>query len=235
MSQNINRYLSAARNRASGTYNNASGRSTPVNNSGSATSVFKANGAQPTAAPVAPAYILQVSNSSAVTYTSGFDVLGAFQYLMGSSGTWSNGSFTLNGITISSVFTTVTYQQILWSTQSSPFQVGSVYLQSITGSANQVSDVYTLTSQSTSGETYSKPIKPFVNPNQYQNTITYNNSAFVINGYTKLTWSNIYASAVFQISLFPAAVIDPAQALNGSTVQNNFSAPSVATNTVTLQ
>ena len=178
---------------------------------------------------------MQISNASAATYTGGFDVLGAFQYLMGGTGTWANGSFTLNGITISSVFTTVTYQQILFASQSQPFQVGAVYLQSIAGNANQVSDVYTLTTQSTAGETYSRPIKPFINPNQFQSTITYNNNAFVVNGYTKLTWTNIYASAVFQISLFPAAVIDPAQALNGSSVQSSFVAPNVATNSVTLR
>jgi len=242
---NINRYLSSARNRAAGTYNNAGGGQ--VGTSGVGRGLANSQGSNPKAygfatgaatspsASVAPTYIIQISNSSNATYTGGFDVLGAFQYLFGSNGTWSNGSFTNDGITISSVFTTVSYQQILFSTQAQPFQVGAVYLQSVTGNANQVSDVYTLTTQSTAGETYSRPIKPYINPNQYQNTITYNNSAFVVNGYTKLTWSNIYANAVFQISFFPAAVIDPAQALNGSSVQNNYVAPNVATNTVTLQ
>ena len=243
---NINQYLSAARSRASQRWSNASGNQ--IGTGGSAYGAlankpgqsgmangFSAAGSSPAAA-VSPTYIIQVSNSSAVTYSSGFDVLGAFQYLMGSAGTWSNGSFTLNGITISSVFSTVTYQQILFASQSQPFQVGAVYLQGAgTGAANQVSDVYTLTTQSTAGETYSRPIKPYINPNQFQNTITYNNSAFVVNGYTKLTWSNIYGGSSFQISFFPAAVIDPAQALNGSSVQSNFVAPNVATNTVTLR
>jgi len=241
---NINRYLSSARNRAMGSYNSAAGQvgtagvgRALANSAASSTRAmnFATGTAASPAAAVAPTYIIQISNSSAATYTGGFDVLGAFQYLFGSNGTWLNGSFTLNGITISSVFTTVSYQQILFSTQAQPFQVGAVYLQSITGNANQVSDVYTLTTQSTAGETYSRPIKPFINPNQYQNTITYNNSAFVVNGYTKLTWTNIYASAVFQISFFPAAVVDPAQALNGASVQSNYVAPNVASNTVTLQ
>jgi len=246
MNNNINRYLANARNRASQQYHNAGGFQVGtagqpgqlINRGGSVAPSFGAAGQAAPAAAVAPSYIIQVSNSSNATYTGGFDVLGAFAYLYGSNngGTWSNaGSLTLNGITISSVYTTVNYQQILSSTQSQPFQVGAVYLQSITGNANQVSDVYTLTTQSTAGELYSRPIKPYINPNQYQNTITYNNSAFVINGYTKLTWSNIYASAVFQISFFPAAVIDPAQSLNGSSVQSQYTAPNVATNTVTLR
>lgn len=242
----IQRYLASSRKKASQTYHNAGGYQMGTAGSGSglvnrqgapaiATGFGAAGSAQP-AASVAPSYIIQVSNSSAATYSAGFDILGAFQYMPGSGiGTWSNGSFTYNGITISSVFTTVTYQQILMSSQSQPFQVGAVYLQSISGNANQVSDVYTLTTGSTAGETYSKPIKPYINPNQYQNTITYNNSAFVVNGYTKLTWSNIYADAVFQISFFPAAVIDPAQALAGSSVHSQYVAPNVATNTVTLR
>jgi hypothetical protein len=235
--------LASARSRASQRWNNASGNQIGVagpgsrlpNGPGSQAMApgFSATGAP--AASVAPTYIIQISNSSAATFTGGFDVLGAFNYLFGSGGTWANGSFTLDGITISSVFTTVTYQQILFASQAQPFQVGAVYLQSISGNANQVSDVYTLTTQSTAGETYSRPIKPYINPNQFQSTITYNNSAFVVNGYTKLTWTNIYASAVFQISFFPAAVIDPAQALNGSSVQSNFIAPNVATNSVTLR
>ena len=240
---NINRYLASARNRASQRWNNASGNQigtaganngAMLNRGGAPAPGFSATGAAPAAA-VSPTYIIQISNSSASTFTGGFDVLGAFNYLFGSAGTWANGSFTLDGITISSVFTTVTYQQILFASQAQPFQVGAVYLQSIDGNANQVSDVYTLTTQSTAGETYSRPIKPYINPNQFQSTITYNNSAFVVNGYTKLTWTNIYASAVFQISFFPAAVIDPAQALNGSSVQSNFVAPNVATNSVTLR
>jgi len=246
MNNNINRYLANARNRASQQYHNAGGFQVGtagqpgqlINRGGSVAIPFGAAGQAAPAAAVAPSYIIQVSNSSNATYTGGFDVLGAFAYLYGSNngGTWSNaGSFTLNGIVISSVYTTVNYQQILSSTQSQPFQVGAVYLQSINGNPNQVSDVYTLTTQSTAGELYSRPIKPYINPNQYQNTITYNNSAFVINGYTKLTWSNIYASAVFQISFFPAAVIDPAQSLNGSSVQSQYTAPNVATNTVTLR
>jgi len=247
---NINRYLANARNRASQTYHNATGRN-QIGTAGSPRQLVNIGGRMPAqgfsaagdassqaAAAVAPSYIIQISNSSNATYTGGFDVLGAFQYLYGNygGGTWNNaGSFTLNGITISSVYTTVNYQQILSSTQSQPFQVGAVYLQSVQGNANQVSDVYTLTTQSTAGELYSRPIKPYINPNQYQNTITYNNSAFVINGYTKLTWSNIYASSIFQISFFPAAVIDPAQSLNGTSVQAQYTAPNVATNTVTLR
>jgi hypothetical protein len=244
---NINRYLANARNRASQQYHNAGGMqigtsgapsNSLVNTNGGIARGFSAAGAAQPAAAVAPSYIIQISNSSNATYTGGFNVLGAFEYLYGNygGGTWDNsGNLTVNGITISSVYTTVTYQQILSSTQSQPFQVGSVYLQSIQGNTNQVSDVYTLTTQSTAGELYSRPIKPYINPNQYQNTITYNNSAFVINGYTKLTWSNIYATSVFQVSFFPAAVIDPAQSLNGTSVQSQYTAPNVATNTVTLR
>lgn len=189
---------------------------------------FSAAGAQNQATTdTTPQYIIQISNSSASTFTGGFDIFGASQYLFNSAGTWANGSFTLNGITISSLFTTVTYQQILTASMTQPFTSGGVYLQSISGNTNQVSDVYTLTSQSPGGELYSKPIKPYLSPNQFQNGITYNTSAFNITALTKLTWTNIYANAVFQISILPAQVIDPGAGLNGASVQKQYGQPSL--------
>ncbi len=180
----------------------------------------------------APQYILQVSNQSAQN-VSGFDVFGASQYLMGNNGggTWSNnGNFTLNGVTISSLFTTVSYQQILTSSMGNPFGVGGVYLESISGNAAQVTDVYTITSQDAGGKLYSEPIKPFLDPNQFQSGVTYNNAQFNMNALAKITWNTIYASAVFQITLFPAQIIDPSQALNQNQVQSRFGGPKVIGN-----
>jgi hypothetical protein len=172
-------------------------------------------------------YILQVSNASAAAVTN-FDVLGAAQYLFGNygGGTWDNaGNFTLNGVTISSVFTQVSYQQILSATTTQPFTVGAIYLQSTAGSASQVTDIFTLTSQAPGGQLYSEPIAPILNPMQFQTSVTYSDTSFNVTSLTKLTWNQIYASSVFQIRLYPAQVIDPAQSLNNNAVKQNFTRP----------
>lgn len=234
---NTTKYLAGIRkdmgnqwNNAGGNYRNASGGRllNSPGHSGQRTGNWNANGSA-NAYPSADPIILQISNASAAAVAN-FDVFGAGQYLTGSNGggTWSNsGNFTLLGVTISSVYASVSYQQILNSTQNQPFTVGSVYLQSVTGTTQQVSDVYSLTSNNQNGELYTKPIKPFLDAYQYQNGITYNTTSFNMGALTKLTWSTIYASAVFQISIFPAQMISPEQALNGGQVQSRFTRPQV--------
>ncbi len=235
----ISKYVGKVRSQMSQNFNGANGNGGFRNFNGTSLANGPAGGPAPrgnwnangggSAMQSAPQYILQVSNASA-SAVANFDILGAAAYLFGNNGggTWSNGgNFTLNGVTISSLYGTVSYQQILSASVSQPFTVGGVYLQSISGSANQVSDVYTLNSVNPSGENYSKPIKPYIDPGQFQAGISYNNVAFNVTGMTKLTWNQIYASAVFQITLFPAAVIDPGAALNQQAVNTQFGGPKV--------
>lgn len=233
-----NSYLAKIRNNMTG-WNNASGtknfrnmQGRQLQNSpgmvGQRTPNWNANGSS-NAMPNAQPMIIQVSNASAAA-VSNFDIFGAAQYLTGNygGGTWSNnGNFTLNGVTISSLFAGVSYQQILSSTQNNPFTAGGVYLESVTGSTQQVADVYNLTSQSPDGQLYTMPIKPYKDAYQFQNGITYNTASFNMGSLTKLSWQTIYASAVFQVSIFPAQIIDPSNALNGSNVSQNFGRPNV--------
>lgn len=184
------------------------------------------------AMPTGSQFIIQVSNASA-SAVSNFDVLGGANYLQGGygGGTWSAaGNFTLNGVTISSVFGTVSYQAMLAGFNTQPFVAGGVYLQSVAGSQQQVSDVYTLISQDPGGPSYSQPIKPFLDPYQQISSITYNNTSFAINSLTTLRWGIIYASAVFQITMFAAQIIDPTQALSGGSVNQSYGKPRVIGN-----
>ena len=184
---------------------------------------FNASG-NPQAAGIAPQYILQISNSSAAAQAN-FDIFGAAIYLNGSfnGATWSNsGNLTIGTVTISSVLPNVTYQQILASSAAKPFKVGGVYLQSIAGSTAQVTDVYQLTSQTAAGELYQMPIAPILDGYQFNAGITYNTTSFNVETMTKLTWSQIYGSAVFQIRIFPATIIDQSNALNNAQVHNTY-------------
>lgn len=189
---------------------------------------WNANGGS-NAGAIAPQYIIQVSNSTN-TSVSNFDVLGASIYLNGSFGgaTWSNsGNLTLNGVTISSVFGNISYQQILASSSTKPFTVGGVYLQSIAGSSAQVTDIYQVTSQTAGGELYQSQIAPALDSYQFQSSVIYNNTSFNIEPLTKLTWSLIYPNAVFQIRFFPSNIIDAANALSGGQVQTGYQKPRV--------
>lgn len=189
---------------------------------------WSANGSA-TAMSTAPQYILQISNASAAD-VQGFDIFGAAQYLMGgyNGATWSaSGNLTKNGVTVSSVFGNVTYQQILTSSMTQVFQAGGVYLQAIAGNNNMVSQTYQIISTSAGGKSYNENIKPFIDPTQFQNGITYNNQSFNITSLTTLTWNTIFASSVFQITIFPANIVDPAQALNQGQVQTGYTSPKV--------
>lgn len=195
---------------------------------------WSANGSSNAMPAGSPKYIIQLSNASNVNYNGGFDIFGASIYLNGfmGGGTWDiNGNFTKNGITVSCVFGTVTYQQMLAQSMSNPFTSGGVYLEAIAGLPGQVSQIYTLTSQDSGGQLYSVPVKPYIDPKQFQNNITYNTSAFNIDGLTKITWNTIYANSVFQISIFPSSVVNPTQSLNqGGNVMGNFGKPKVTAN-----
>ncbi len=240
--KNTNAYLQTIRANArnwsnasgnSGNFRNMQGRmlQNSPGNLGNRAPNWNANGggnAMPSAQPM----IIQISNQSAVDVAD-FSIFGAAQFLSGNygGGTWSNaGSFTQNGITVSSTFSSVSYQQILSTTQNNPFSAGMVYLQSSAGNPQQISDVYNITSQSPDGQLYTLPIKPYIDPYQFQTGITCNNSQFNIGSLTKISWQKIYASAVFQLTIWPAQVIDPSNALNNNNVAQNFSKPQVIGN-----
>jgi hypothetical protein len=189
---------------------------------------WNANG-NSTGGQTAPQYILTISNASAQN-VSAFDVFGASQYLSGNygGGTWNaDGSFTINGVTIRSGYTNVSYQQILTSVSYKPVTIGSVYLNSIAGSNAQVTDAYQVTSLTAGGEKYESNIVPILDGYQFQSGITYNNNSFIIEPLTKLTWSTIYASAQFQLRFFTANIVDASNALSGTAVQNSFGKPRV--------
>lgn len=192
---------------------------------------WNANGsanAMPSASPI----ILKVSNASNVDVAN-FPVFGAATYLTGNNGggTWAaNGNFTLLGITISSYFSSVSYQQILNNTQNSPFTAGSIQIQVISGNQAQASEIYTVNSVSNTGQSFSDPVSPFLDSYQFLAGITYNTISFNMSGLTQIIWNTVYALTTFKVSIFPAQTIDTAAALNGAPVQTSYTRPKVIGN-----
>jgi hypothetical protein len=177
--------------------------------------------------PSTKPYVILISNTSAAA-VSNFDILGAAQYLTGTNGggTWSSaGNFTYLGITVSMGTPGVSYQQFLSNTQTSPFTGGAIYAQTLSGSNSQVTSIITLTSTSPQGAVYTEPLIPLISPNQFQTGIVTMNSEFNVDGLTKLTFTTIYASTVWQVLIYPAQVISPAAILNNQPGQQRNPAP----------
>lgn len=235
-------YLAQVR-RNMGNWNNASGNTGNFKNAsggnlmnrpgtmGRNTPGWNASGQSDNLQPSDP-LIIQITNNS-TDIVGPFSIFGAAKYLYGNygGGTWdADGNLTIDNVTISCLYESITYQQFLVSTQNNPFSVGSVYMEVTDGPTQQASDVYSLTSQSPSGDLYTKPIKPYKDQYQFQNGVTYNTKAFNIGALTQITWKKIYASVSFQISFFPFASVDPGAVLSGNSATQGFARPNVIGN-----
>ena len=175
-------------------------------------------------APQSQPYILTVSNASAAA-VSNFDVLGAFTYI-GNAG-FANGSLTVNGVTISSAISNVNYQQFLYQSMQQPFSVGLTYIESVSGSSSQITQTFTLNTQDANGNQLLRTIVPTIDPYQQQSTIVAVKQLYSIDGFTKLTFSTIQASAVFRIHFYPAANINLAAGLQGAQVAQQYGNPNI--------
>lgn len=175
-------------------------------------------------APQSQPYILTISNASA-TAVSNFDVLGAYTYI-GNAG-FSNGSLTISNVTISSSITNVNYQQFLYQSMNQPFSVGLTYIESTGGASSQITQTFTLNTQDANGNQLLRTIVPTIDPYQQQSTIVAVKQMYSIDGFTKITFSSIAASAVFRIHFYPATNINLAAGLQGNQVATSYGSPNI--------
>jgi len=230
----VRNYISNARNQAAQQYNNWTGGSSFVNsrNGGYAnmtaavTSPVQPVGNASGAAPAAQSqpYILTISNASAAAVSS-FDVLGAYTYI-GNAG-FSNGNLTISGVTISSAISNVNYQQFLYQSMTQPFSVGLTYIENVSGSSSQITQTFTLNTQDANGNQMLRTIVPTIDPYQQQSTIVAVKQLYSIDGFTKLTFATIQASAVFRIHFYPSTNINLASGLQGSSVAQSYGNPNI--------
>ena len=178
---------------------------------------------------VAPLFGIQVANTTTTALTN-VDILGSFFYTPQSTlfttgnqtSVVANGVVTA-GVTVSTVFSTINYQQFLTSSATQQFKVGAIHvlvtLGGGTGGNAQAFDVLTVTTQSQSGAVQSIPVKQLLNPAQFQSGVTQNYINFIVDGFTKITLANLYASTTVQYSFFPQLTQNPSGVLagNGST------------------
>lgn len=219
----VKNYLANARNFANENYSNANGnyRNFAPNQVGGR-QVMSADGGAASAAQSQP-YIITISNASA-SAVSNFDVLGAFTYL---NNTFSNGSLTISGVTISSAISNVTYQQFLYQSMQQPFSVGLTYIESVTGTSSQITTPFILNTQDANGNQALRTIVPTIDPYQQQTSVLAVKQLYRIDGFTKLTFSTIYASVQFRLHFYPSDNINLANGLAGAPVAQQYSSPNV--------
>ena len=167
-------------------------------------------------------YILTVSNASNAAVT--IDVFGAYIYLNNAG--FSNGSLTVSNVTITSNLSNVTYYNLLNQSSYSPFTIGNTLISSVNGTAIQVLNPITLTTQDANGNQAVKILTPVVDPYQNQSGIVDLKQPFRIDGFTKLTLS-IFASSSVQFQFYPSDTINVARGLGGNPVSKQYGSPRI--------
>lgn len=169
-------------------------------------------------------YAVTVTNASA-SGVNNFDVLGSYEYI-NNAGFQANGDLVIGSITISSAIPGVTYRELLYQAQNNPFTVGMTYL-SCANAPAQVQDPFTIVTKDANGTTVTVPIVPAVDPYQQIQSINVVNQVYRIDGFTKLTFSQIQASAILLIRWYPEDNLNPARAISGQPVVRAYGDPNV--------
>lgn len=172
-------------------------------------------------APTSQPYIITITNTG--TASANFDVLGSFEKL--GSATFTSGNLVDGDVTISSGIPNVTYQQMLYQFQTTPFSVGLTYIQSTNGS--QLLEVISVNTRDANGNLAQKPLTPVVDPYQQQTTVLAMRQGYRIDGYTKLIIATVLASATVKLYLYPSDNINVARGLAGRSANREFSSPGI--------
>jgi len=224
----IRNYISNARNQANEQYMSFTGNTMQpvfanmVQNQNTPRQLMADGGNN---APQSQPYIITVSNASA-TAVSSFDIFGAYTYI--NSTGFTNGSLTLNGVTISSAISNVNYQQFLYQSMNQPFSVGLTYIESVSGSSAQISQTFTLNTQDANGNQMLRTIVPTIDPYQQQSTIVAVKQLYSIDGFTKITYGTIQGSVVFRLHFYPSTNINLASGLSGQAVAQSYGNPNIS-------
>lgn len=175
------------------------------------------------AAPVfeSQPYIITLSNTSAARVAN-FEIWGAWTYL---GNTFSSGSLTISGITISSALPNpATYYFLLKQSDSNPFTIGKTYMRSRSGTASQVFNTLTLRTDAATGNQARKVLTPVKGTMQQQTDVCEINTPYRIDGGTIMSF-DVEASVVFDIYFYPSFDVNLSRALSDQSVGANYAAP----------
>lgn len=217
----IRKYLADAKNNAHENFLNADGFFDDDLSFTAGEDFMNQDAGMPAAAPTSQPYIVSITNTG--TLVSNFDVLGSFEKL--GSATFTSGNLVDGNVTISSGIPNVTYQQMLYQFQTTPFSIGLTYIQST--SASQLLEVISVNTRDANGNLAQKPLTPVVDPYQQQTTVLALRQGYRIDGYTKLIIANILASTTVKLYLYPSDNINLSRGLAGRPASREFSSPGI--------
>lgn len=217
----IRKYLADAKNNAHENFLNADGFFDDDLSFTAGEDFMNQDAGMPAAAPTSQPYIVSITNTG--TLVSNFDVLGSFEKL--GSATFTNGNLVDGNVTISSGIPNVTYQQMLYQFQTTPFSIGLTYIQST--SASQLLEVISVNTRDANGNLAQKPLTPVVDPYQQQTTVLALRQGYRIDGYTKLIIANILASTTVKLYFYPSDNINLSRGLAGRPASREFSSPGI--------
>jgi hypothetical protein len=172
-------------------------------------------------APTSQPYIVTITNTG--TTVANFDILGSFEKL--GSATFVAGNLVDGDVTISSGIPNVTYQQMLYQFQTTPFSIGLTYIQST--NASQLLEVISVNTRDANGNLAQKPLTPVVDPYQQQTTVLAMRQGYRIDGYTKLILASVLGSATVKLYFYPSDNINIARGLAGRSASREFASPGI--------
>lgn len=183
---------------------------------------MNATGDGSTARASSPYAVTVTSTSNAAVLN--FDVLGAYQYI-NNAGFDAAGSLVIGSITISSAIPNVSYRELLYQSMNSPFSVGQTYINSTV--AAQIIVPFSIVTKDASGSVVQVPTVPVTDPYQFQTNALVINSPYRIDGFTKLTFTQVLPNSATSIFWYPSDNVNTARTLSGQTAVKSYGDPGI--------
>ena len=173
-------------------------------------------GAAPAPNRVSAPYIIQVVNACTTAIAS-VDIGDSYTNRAASN-------FGQNtNITMSSTITGVTYIEFLAQSESQPFQVGRTMVISTT--AGQLDQTVAVTHRDAVGNRSDHVITPTVDPYQNQTDRLIDDYVFLFDGFTRLRFNQINASATVTVRMYPINKFVATQLIAGRNGLPSYEAP----------
>ena len=126
-------------------------------------------------------------------------------------------------ITITSTITGVTYIEFLAQSESQPFKVGRTMV--ISTSAGQLDQTVAVTHRDAVGNRSDHVITPTIDPYQNQTDRIIDDYEFLFDGFTRLRFNQINASATVTVRMYPTGKFVATQLVAGRSGLPSYAAP----------
>ena len=128
-----------------------------------------------------------------------------------------------SNITFSMGISGLSYIEFLAQTESQPFRVGKTVI--ISATAAQFNQSITITHRDANGKRLDEVIIPFIDPYQNQTDRILSDLEYVFDGFTRLRFNQISASATVNVWIFPSSKFVGTQIVAGRGYKKNYSDP----------